>query len=474
MATELRLPHQIGLILQVALNPLENCMRCVRVCGASGDIMNRIKTSTLILALAVLAFLAPLQSLPAQQKMDRIERERLKSMLSIIKSEVKEHYYDPSFHGIDLDARFKKADARLDEVTTTSQGFSVIAQVLIDFDDSHLYFNPPSTNLEVEYGYRMQAYGDKVFITTVKPKSDAEEKGLRPGDQVLSINGFKPSKKELWKIDYYYGVLSKRDKMMLSILSPGLEAPRDVEIRAQVTKQPQNITFSSYFMFEDPYYNEENYKHRVWTLGDVTVWKMPSFAIEPADADDLLGKAKKDGTLILDLRGNGGGYVKTMERMVGSVFDRDIKIAELKGRKPKDPSIAKTRGKNVFGGRLIVLIDSESGSASEVFARVIQLEKRGTVLGDVSAGAVMQSRHREGDVGSSTSVPFSVSVTEADLIMADGKSLEHVGVIPDELIIPTAADLAAGRDPVLARALALAGVKMSAEDEATYNKYYWK
>lgn len=408
------------------------------------------------------------------QSFDRIEKERLKAILKTVKDNIKKNYYDPAFHGIDLDTRFKTADERLDKVTSTSQGLSVIAQVLIDFNDSHLYLSPPATNIEVEYGWRMQAIGDKVYITQVKPKSDADAKGLKVGDQVLGVSGFRPSRKELWKVLYYYGVLSKRDKLMLTVLSAGTEAPRDLEIKAQIEKQPQNITFSSYFEFDDPFYVEENYKHRTWTLGDVTVWKMPSFVLEPADAESLLDKVKRDGTLILDVRGNGGGYVKTMERLVGNLFTKDVKIAELKGRKPKDPSIAKTRGKGGLNGKVIVLIDSESGSAAEVFARVMQLEGRGTVLGDVSAGAVMQARSYAGDVGSSTAVPFSISVTDADLIMSDGKSLEHVGVMPDELIIPTAADLAAGRDPVLARALEIVGVKMSAEDVAKYHKYYWK
>ena len=46
------------------------------------------------------------------------------------------------------------------------------------------------------------------------------------------------------------------------------------------------------------------------------------------------------------------------------------------------------------------------------------------------------------------------------VIMTDGKSLEGVGVTPDELLLPAAADLAAKRDPVLTRAAALVGFEL--------------
>lgn len=79
----------------------------------------------------------------------------------------------------------------------------------------------------------------------------------------------------------------------------------------------------------------------------------------------------KSANLILYLRGNGGGYVVTLERLAGYFVDKDTKIADLKGRKEMKPQMAKSKGRDTFNGKVIVLIDANSGSAAEIFARFL-------------------------------------------------------------------------------------------------------
>jgi len=160
--------------------------------------------------------------------------------------------------------------------------------------------------------------------------------------------------------------------------------------------------------------------------------------------------------------------------LLGGIFDKEIKIGDRVGRKEKKPEMSKAMH-NHFTGKLVVIINSNSASAAEIFARIVQLEKRGVVIGDRSSGSVMEARHYNEQMGSGdgTYIFYGVSVTESDLIMSDGKSLEHVGVVPDEIVLPSANDLGAGRDPVLSHAAELLGTKITPEDAGKAFPYEW-
>ena len=430
------------------------------------------KTYFAILFVAICIF-ANIQTANAQKKMDRIERQQMRTMLSTIKGDIRDNYYDKTFKGIDLDKRFEKAEKRIKEVKTTGEALGVIAQVLMDFNDSHVYFQPPLTNLDIEYGWRSRMIGDKCFVTTVKPKSDAAKKGLKAGDQILTIEGFRPTRRDFRNINRYFNTINKRSTLNLTILKPRTEKPVKLRIDAKIKKRPRVITEDTIYKLLDTTGDIATDRHITAKFGKVGIWKMPSFVFAPSDVERLIGTFSDSSSLIFDLRDNGGGFVVTLEKLVGFLFDRDLKIADLKGRKEMKPQKAKTEGNKIFKGKVIVLINSNSGSAAEIFARLIQLEKRGIVIGDISAGAVMQSRSYVNSIGND-SIYYGSSITNADVIMSDGKSIEHVGVMPNARILPTGLDMAKGHDPVLSEAIKLLGGNVSPKEAGSLFKYKWR
>jgi C-terminal processing protease CtpA/Prc len=124
---------------------------------------------------------------------------------------------------------------------------------------------------------------------------------------------------------------------------------------------------------------------------DVTIWKLPDFVFSTDEAMKMLDQIRSHSALALDLRGNSGGRINFLAQFLGGMFDHEVKVFDHIHRESIKPQFTKTRGDKTFNGKLVVLVDSESASCSEIFARVVQLEKRGTVVGDLSSGSVMES-----------------------------------------------------------------------------------
>lgn len=151
--------------------------------------------------------------------------------------------------------------------------------------------------------------------------------------------------------------------------------------------------------------------------------------------------------LIIDLASNGGGAVMNLNHLAGKVLPASAKLGtfitrfhanEFKRKNPgaaDDPiAIAKDggmtlaatarRGATPFKGELVVLIGPGSASASEIFAAAIEDNKRGKVIGEKSAGAVLASQFMPLPDGFSLQIPLMEYVTPGL------KRLEGTGVAP--------------------------------------------
>lgn len=405
----------------------------------------------------VMALLAAVTAAAAAQLPGVHDRERGRIMLRVVRERLERYYYDTTFHGHDLDLLFARGDTLIQRATSNSEIFAIIGQTVMALDDSHTRFIPPGRVSTVEYGWSVAMVGDSCFITDVEPASDAAAQGVAVGDRLVAIDGFVPNRRHFYTMRYFYRALSPRTAVQLVLETPdGRQRTLDVQARVLPGKAVLDLTGEDFWKL----IRESENRSRTWRDGftmvadSILVWQMGSFVSE-SQVDHGIRRAAHAKVMILDLRGNPGGLVRALNRLVSRVFDRPVTVAVVRRRRGTETDVAKPD--DPFQGRLMVLVDGASASASEVFARVVQLEARGVVVGDRTPGLVMQSIGHSLSVGADVRVFYALSTTVADVMMSDSSRLEKAGVTPDAVVVPSGADLAAGNDPALAHALGLAG-----------------
>lgn len=401
-------------------------------------------------------------AVPAQNiKAERILHQEI---LKNIKKDIEKHYYDKDLRGVDIEKNYKKAGSLIESAKTVEEMTDIITRFLYPFEDSHVYYVPPPRTVEVDYGWDLRMVGDKTFVFWLDEQSDAYQKGVRVGDQIYMIEGYIPNRKEFSMLRHHFEVLSPRESLNILLIKPSGNKYK-VNIKAKIIRhsvfkpstRQLRLRAQKEFAEETRYYLHDE-------IEGLSILRMKSFGLTPTSVDKMIGKVKKTDALILDLRGNGGGLLVSLGRLISHLFDKNVIIGREIEREKQREIYVEPHSKKNFGGKIVVLIDSDSASAAEILARIIQIEKRGKVLGDQSAGAVMRSQIFFRTYGLDTRIPYGVSITTANLLMRDGKELENVGVTPDEKILPSAMDLAKNRDPVLSRAAEILGFQITPEE----------
>ncbi len=277
----------------------------------------------------------------------------------------------------------------------------------------------------VGIGVSIQNLPEGFAVVRVVKDGPAEKAGIVVGDTIVQIDG----------------------KPVAATTNLSGEEGSEVQIRvkrADGTFEDIKLTRTKYSTLRPP--------ELTWVDADTALLKIYSFetAYEPFYVADLMRDALRAKNLILDLRYNGGGAVRNLQHLLGMLipdskpvgtFIRRSTVAdyiESTGSEGTDvAAIAEWSERKfkplhrvdlpMFSGKLVVLINKFSGSASEIAAAGLHDVLGTPIIGAKSAGAVLAS------VVDPVSNGFSLQYPIEDYVTIKGMRLEGIGVTPDIL-----------------------------------------
>jgi carboxyl-terminal processing protease len=156
--------------------------------------------------------------------------------------------------------------------------------------------------------------------------------------------------------------------------------------------------------------------------------------------------------VILDLRGNGGGYLTAAQDVAGLWLNNQVVVSERTNGKVTDELKSGTNPL-LQGLPTVVLVDGSSASASEIVAGALQDHKVATLIGEKTfgKGTVQKVIDLTGSslLGDTTSNGSILKVTIARWYTPNGKNITKEGITPDQTVKLSAEDVDAGKDPQL-------------------------
>lgn len=295
---------------------------------------------------------------------------------------------------LNLDAKY------VDSVSTYDLVETAIKNVLRDLDPHSIYLDRESYESTTEQlngkfnglGIRYQMVDDTMTILEVYHGSGAEKAGIRMGDQMISagsdtLSGLKRTSKQLSEILE----INAETKEGITIWR------RDGRERNVVFVDRLSITVSSVpaaFMIDKE-------------IGYIKLSKFTDKSFDDVkDALDELKKAKAK-KLIFDIRGNSGGYLTRAIKIADEFLEDRRLIVYTQGVHQAKRETFATSGGRFTEGDLVVLIDENSASASEIFAGAIQDWDRGLIIGRRSYGKGLVQRPIEFGDGSAMRLTIS-------------------------------------------------------------------
>jgi carboxyl-terminal processing protease len=415
---------------------------------------------------------APAQPAPATKAAATLTADQLRRNLESFEyvwKTIRDKHWDPKLGGLDWQAIHDEYRPQVAKADSMAQCREALTQMIRRLGQSHFQIVPRAVYNEMDKdtgrsagedvpGFDVRVLDGQVLMTHVDEGLPAAKLGIRPGWQILKIDGqdlapalakVRATYKTSTTLDLYLHrtvmarLLGRSGEKVAVLFRDGQD--REVSLKVPLTK-PQGVAAQ---LGNFPTIYVQFVSRRVEPA--IAYFGLTAF-FDPVRVMKAFGEAvtanrQADG-FIIDLRGNPGGlglmavglgnwFVKQPDQKLGTMFTRDGALKFVLNPQPE-----------TFTGPLAVLVDGCSASTSEVLAGGLQGLKRAQVFGTTTAGATLLSTFDSLPNGDGFQYAF------ADYVSAGGQRLEGAGVKPDTIVAQTRPALLAGHDPVLEAAVA--------------------
>jgi carboxyl-terminal processing protease len=371
----------------------------------------------------------------------------------IVWETVRDRYFDPTFGGVDWTTVRERYRPQILATPKSGAFHALLQKMVAELPGSHLRVFAPGERTGgpapsgpppmTPDGVVVRAGEEGILVFAVPEKSPSWEAGLRPGFLVLAVDGTElPDVATIRKTPR---TPLGRARQLLS----GAEATSaqvrvlDAAGQQRVLALPRTVPFRRSGNLAKP---ELEWRRPSPRVGYVRfdIWG-PTLG---AKLDPPLAELSDTDALIIDIRNNSGGMEPGVNRLMKFLMAEPglVTVMTKRGEQPSEWK-HEGSGTGAYRGKVAVLVDDLSGSASEVFANVLQENGRAIVLGRTSYGGVLNSTTEQLPTGGTLQYPHS------DMRTPKGRRIEGAGVVPDIAVELRRADLLAGKDTVIEKAI---------------------
>ena len=378
---------------------------------------------------------------------------------------IRDHYYDPKLNGADWNA----ARAKFHPLAMSASGddafWEVLDRMTGELKDAHTRVESPKRvalrkrDEAITLGFSFVKLDGKLVVSAVNADSDAWWSGVRPGMTLVAIDG-QPA-------------MSAYEKAMAETRNDSTERSRHFRVVRRIVSGEPNSKVALGFERGDgtrfdttlargtlqfPPKGENRILASGYGYIHFTQW---TFTLGYR-AIEAVRQLKDTPGLIIDLRGNPGGNAEAVNALLQRFFPHRVELGTVITRDGKPVSLffgavpiikldRVAEGEpDAYKGPVVILMNSGSASASELFAASMQAVGRAKVVGQQSCGCLL------GFLGYAK-IPGGGELAYSEVAFAtkSGNRVEGEGVVPDVVVPLSVSDLQLARDRTLEQAQVL-------------------